>query len=68
MHLFMEDVWKPFAASGRPDESWQELAETMDRLRPIAEEALLVIFRRRLSDEVESAFTGIARRLAQGKR
>ena len=68
VHLFMEDVWKPFAASGRPDESWQELAETMDRLRPIAEEALLVIFRRRLSDEVESAFTGIARRLAQGKR
>ena len=68
VRLFLADVWKPFAEAGRPDERWEEIAETMNRLRPIAEEALLVVFRRRLSDEVEATFADIARRMAQGKR
>gem|GEM_PF-211925 len=66
--LFLDDVWKPFSDAGRPDEQWTEIAESMDRLRPIAAEALLVVFRRTLSDEVEATFSDIARRLAQGKR
>jgi DNA-binding transcriptional MerR regulator len=68
VRLFVEDVWKPFAASGQPDDRWEEIAEAMDRLRPLAEEALLVVFRQALSDEVESTFSDIARKIAQGKR
>ena len=68
VRMFVEDVWKPFAATGGPDERWEEIADAMDRLRPLAEEALLVVFRRTLSDEVERTFADIARRLAQGKR
>jgi hypothetical protein len=40
----------------------------MRRLRPIAAEALLVVFRRTLSDEVEATFSEIANRLSRGKR
>ncbi len=68
VRMFVEDVWRPFAASGQPDDRWTEIADAMDRLRPLAEEALLVVFRRTLSDEVESTFADIAKRLAQGKR
>jgi DNA-binding transcriptional MerR regulator len=68
VRLFLEDVWKPFSEAGRPDEQWEEIAEAMDRLRPIAAEALLVVFRRTLSDEVEATFADIAKRLSQGKR
>lgn len=68
VRLFVEDVWKPFATTGQPDERWEEIADAMDRLRPLAEEALLAVFRQTLSDEVESTFSDIARRLAQGKR
>jgi DNA-binding transcriptional MerR regulator len=68
VRMFVEDVWKPFAATGQPDERWTEIAEAMDRLRPLAEEALLIVFRQTLRDEVESTFADIAKRLAQGKR
>jgi hypothetical protein len=40
----------------------------MEQLRPLAAEALLVVFQRTLSDEVESTFADIARRLSEGKR
>ena len=68
VRLFVDDVWKPFADAGRPDERWEEIADAMDRLRPLAEEALLVVFRQTLSDQVEATFADIAKRLAQGKR
>jgi DNA-binding transcriptional MerR regulator len=66
--LFLDDVWKPFSEAGRPDDQWPEIADTMEELRPLAAEALLVIFRRTLSDEVEAAFADIAKRLSEGKR
>ena len=65
---FVDDVWRPFSEAGRPDEQWEEIAEAMSRLRPIATEALLVVFRRTLSDEVEDTFADIAKRLSRGKR
>ena len=66
--LFLDDVWKPFSEAGHPDDRWREIAETMEQLRPLAADALLVIFRRTLSDEVDSTFAEIARRLSEGKR
>jgi len=68
VRLFVDDVWKPFVEAGRPDDRWDEIAEAMEGLRPIAAEALIVVFRQTLSDEVESTFTEIAKRLSQGKR
>ena len=66
--LFLEDVWQPFADAGRPDERWSEVAESMDRLRPLAGEALLTVYRRTLGDEVERAFAAITRELSEAAR
>jgi DNA-binding transcriptional MerR regulator len=54
--LFLDELWKPFDQEGRPDERWPELTETIERLRPLASEALLAIFKQTMADEVEQAF------------
>jgi hypothetical protein len=56
VELFLREVWKPFEEAGRPDERWPEITEAIERLRPIASEALLGIFRQTLAAEVEEAF------------
>jgi DNA-binding transcriptional MerR regulator len=65
---FLADVWKPFSDAGMPEAQWSEVADSMDELRPLAALALTTVFRRTLSDEVESTFAEITRRLSEGKR
>jgi DNA-binding transcriptional MerR regulator len=66
--LFLSDVWKPFTDAGLPDGQWNEIAESMEELRPLAADALLTVYRQTLSEEVEATFADITRRLAEGKR
>jgi DNA-binding transcriptional MerR regulator len=66
--LFMDDVWKPFADAGMPEERWGELAESIEHVRPLAGQALLAVFRRTMDEEVEATFADMARRLAGGRR
>ena len=54
--LFMREVWQPFHQAGMPVERWSELEQSIDRLRPLATEALLAIFGRRMSAQIEAAF------------
>ena len=42
----MDDVIKPFADAGMPAEGWDELAESVEHVRPLAAQALLAVFRR----------------------
>jgi DNA-binding transcriptional MerR regulator len=63
--LFLREVWKPFAQADMPPERWPEIEETVERLRPVAAEALLAIFQQRLSTQIEGAFSEITRRLSQ---
>lgn len=44
--LFLEQVWEPFDAAGRPPERWDEVRGALDRLGPLAADTLLVVFRR----------------------
>jgi len=66
--LFMQDVWKPFAEAGMPEERWPAVAEAMERTRPLAAHAVLGMFRQVMSREVETTFAEIAKRLSEGKR
>lgn len=68
VELFMDDVIKPFADAGMPAEGWDELAESVEHVRPLAAQALLAVFRRTMDDEVERTFAELARRLAKRKR
>jgi DNA-binding transcriptional MerR regulator len=53
--LFLESVWKPFNRAGRPEEDWPKVREALERLRPVASEAVLAMFQQVMSEEVEKA-------------
>ena len=63
----MDDVWKPFADSGMPEERWGELAESIEHVPPLAAQALLAVFRRTMDEEIEATFADMARRMATGR-
>ena len=60
--LFLTEVWKPFQQADMPEEMWPDVEEAVERLRPIASEALMAIFQQRLSAQIDSA----SRRLLDG--
>lgn len=53
IELFLENVWKPFNDAGRPEEDWPKVRDALERLRPLASEALLAIFQQVMSESVE---------------
>lgn len=66
--LFMDGVWKPFEEAGHPDSSWSEVVESIERLRPLASEALLAVFQQTMTREVEAAFGNeLMRRSRRGR-
>ena len=62
--LFMREVWEPFQAAGMPTDRWAEIDATIERLRPLATEALVAIFGQRMSAQIDAAFGQLTRRLA----
>jgi DNA-binding transcriptional MerR regulator len=61
--LFVERVWRPFQRADMPAERWPEIDEAIERLRPLAAEALLAIFHRRMRSQIEAAFGELTERL-----
>jgi DNA-binding transcriptional MerR regulator len=60
--LFVDELWKPFDAAGRPEEGWTEIIAAIERLRPLALEAFNATFRLTLTAEVEKAFGEVLER------
>ena len=56
VELFLDEVWKPFNEDGQPNERWPEITETIERLRPLAAEVVLAMFKQTMEVEVEKAF------------
>jgi DNA-binding transcriptional MerR regulator len=54
--IFLESVWKPFEEAGRPEERWAEVSDTLERLRPVANDALLAVFQLAMNSATEEAF------------
>ncbi len=54
--LFVTEVWGPFQADGMPVERWPEIEAAVDDLRPLATDALLAIFGRRMQAQLDAAF------------
>jgi DNA-binding transcriptional MerR regulator len=54
--LFIKELWEPFERDGQPEERWDDLIEAVDSLRPLASEALLAMFKLRMTSELETAF------------
>jgi DNA-binding transcriptional MerR regulator len=54
--IFLKQVWLPFTEAGRPEDRWDSMQEAVERLRPLATEALLAVFGPVLTERVENAF------------
>ena len=49
-------MWKPFDASGRPDDQWPRLHETLEQLRAVSGEALLAVVGLAISERLDVTF------------
>lgn len=56
VRLFLDDLWKPFAAAGYPEDRWAEITESIERLRPLSSQALLAAYQLTMAEEMEAAF------------
>jgi DNA-binding transcriptional MerR regulator len=68
VELFLTHVWRPFDAAGRPPERWPEVRETLERLRPLAGDALTAVFGLAMGDAVERAFGAVLEDETAGER
>jgi DNA-binding transcriptional MerR regulator len=63
--LFLDELWKPFDEAGRPDDDWPKMIAAVERLRPIAVDAMVATFRLTLTEEVDKAFGEVLERAKQ---
>jgi DNA-binding transcriptional MerR regulator len=71
--LFLEQIWRPFADAGQPEEEWPRVREALERLRPLATDAVLAVFRSTMAAATEQSFGeelegGSSRRRARAQR
>jgi hypothetical protein len=62
VRLFVREVWRPFLKDDMPPDRWREIDESIERLRPLASDALLAIFQQRMRTQIEAAFGDAAPR------
>src|SRR5690606_12980725 len=53
--LFVKEIWEPFDRAGRPEEDWPKVREALDRMRPLASDALLAMFQITMGEATEAA-------------
>jgi len=66
--LFLAEVWRPFEDAGHPEERWGDVVESIERLGPVASQALLAVFGQTMAGEVEAAFGRQIERQRQRRR
>lgn len=55
VELFVREIWEPFDKAGRPEEDWPKVREALDRMRPLASDALLAVFQIAMGESTEKA-------------
>jgi DNA-binding transcriptional MerR regulator len=68
VRLYLKELWEPFADAGSPEERWDEVIDAITALRSIATEALLAMFKLRMSAEVEKQSARLIERHAKRAR
>jgi DNA-binding transcriptional MerR regulator len=67
VELFVKEVWEPFDRAGRPEADWPKVREALDRMRPLASDALLAVFQLAMGEAVEKASEDTLRAAARRK-
>jgi DNA-binding transcriptional MerR regulator len=68
VRLFLEKVWKPFNDAGRPEADWPRVHEALNRMRPMATEALVATFHQVMASKVDEAFGKLIQQEAKARR
>jgi DNA-binding transcriptional MerR regulator len=68
VELFVKEIWEPFDRAGRPEADWPKVREALDRMRPLASDALLAVFQLAMGEAVEKASEQTLRAAARKKR
>jgi DNA-binding transcriptional MerR regulator len=55
VELFVREIWEPFDKAGRPEEDWPKVRAALDRMRPLASDALLAMFQITMGESTEKA-------------
>jgi DNA-binding transcriptional MerR regulator len=63
--LFLSEIWEPFEREGQPPEQWDELIGAVESLRPLASEALLAMFKLRMTSQLEDSFGKVVEQQAK---
>ena len=66
--LFLEHVWKPFHEAGEREDDWPEVYEALDRLRPVANEALVAAFHLAMARAVDDGLEKVRHQQARDGR
>ncbi len=66
--LFVGEIWEPFDKAGRPEEDWPKVREALDRMRPLASDALLAMFQIAMGEATEKAGERTLRNAAKPPR
>ena len=66
--LFLEQVWRPFAEAGQPEDQWPVVRDALERLRPLAGDAVLAVFRQAMVQATEKRFGEELERTANPRR
>jgi DNA-binding transcriptional MerR regulator len=53
--LFVKEIWEPFEKAGRPEEDWPKVRNALDRMRPLASDAVLAMFQIAMGEATEKA-------------
>ncbi|MGN6256950.1 MAG: MerR family transcriptional regulator [Solirubrobacterales bacterium] len=55
IELFVKEIWEPFDEAGRPEEDWPKMREALERMRPLASDALVAMFQVTMGESTEKA-------------
>jgi DNA-binding transcriptional MerR regulator len=53
--IFVEEIWEPFDRAGRPEKEWPRIREALERMRPLAAQALVGVFQIAMAEAAEKA-------------
>jgi DNA-binding transcriptional MerR regulator len=54
--LFVEQIWRPFADAGQSENEWPVVRNAIERMRPLATDAVMAVFRQTMTEAVEKRF------------
>ena len=54
--LFLGEIWQPFDDSGRPDDQWPRVYETIERMRRISGEVMIAVLELAVAERVDVTF------------